>query len=57
MIAYKCDRCGAYYDTDTYTSDYIIYKYGNAVDMCPNCKRELDDFMNGGEDNAIEVVE
>ena len=58
MIAYKCDRCSKYYDNN----DAYMYKYllcdmtRNPIDLCPDCRTEVDNFIEGVKDNAIEEV-
>ena len=50
-FAKKCDRCGAYHDGRIYEIEMKPMCYMNEVDedfdLCPECKREFDDFMNG----------
>lgn len=55
--AYKCDRCGAFYDNhvlrfhfddDTYFG--LLLSEGcsvsKPVDLCPDCLKAFDDFIN-----------
>lgn len=55
MEAFKCDRCGAYYDradipfTDGINPRKVYEVYGateRKLDLCPNCIKELTTFMN-----------
>lgn len=48
--AYKCDRCGAYYDTDIPVNELsIVYRYGYTTDhkynLCEKCGNELVKFF------------
>lgn len=52
--AYRCDRCQKYYQTIGYTGpDYCICralghnKAGIKVDLCPDCNKKLDEWMDG----------
>ena len=49
MKAYKCDRCRKYYEDDGREKKYYItaapsWQEG-IKDLCPECQRELNDFM------------
>ena len=50
-LARKCDRCGAYHDGRIYEIEISPMCYLNETheefDLCPDCKNEFDDFMNG----------
>lgn len=50
--AYKCDRCGAYYDEET-TGEYNITETkmigAREQDLCDECQDDLDEFMDGAE--------
>lgn len=49
MNAYRCDRCGKYYD-DT-TGMQILIKNGaiglpdDVLDLCPECKRTVEQWL------------
>lgn len=54
MKAYKCDRCGALFETNNNYPKYRAEKYETddnspweykKVDLCPSCLIELDRFM------------
>lgn len=60
--AYKCDRCGKLYDLSTednygvctlkcqaWTVDNIEYIPDRKLDLCPDCRNELDEWMNKGK--------
>lgn len=51
--ARKCDRCGGYYDQYDVREglDVIEHKPLHDVlsDLCPCCKKDLEDFMNMGK--------
>ena len=50
MDAFKCDRCGGYYD-ERGEYELVVGKRssrGLAIsDLCPDCQSDLMDFMNG----------
>lgn len=59
MIAYKCDRCGKYYDETYFNTDtegFTINRYGNPIDLCDDCKNALIGFVKGGEDSAVKEI-
>ena len=42
--AFRCDRCGGFYsvhDRKYFVEDY----HGMNYDLCPNCSRELQEWM------------
>lgn len=43
MKAFKCDRCGNYYDKFTCNEDdlYIVHANKSTIDLCPECNDEL----------------
>jgi hypothetical protein len=44
--AKKCDRCFKFYDT-VFTDDKYRIKEGRSeVDLCPECSKLLQDWMN-----------
>lgn len=48
--AFKCNRCGKYYDHGGY-DDYIKIEYRSLVhlrewDLCPECTTKFLEFMN-----------
>ena len=54
MEAFKCDRCGKYYDAytvrDVYFKDevYEIFKegYNTPLDLCSECMHDLNNWVN-----------
>ena len=50
MKAYKCDRCRKYYEDDGHMKRFYIttskFTAGATEDLCPECQRELNDFMD-----------
>lgn len=42
MDAYKCDRCGVYFDEDDRT---VVYHDDITLDFCPNCFEDLKRFV------------
>lgn len=61
MEAFKCDRCGKYYDAYTvnygYFKDevYVIFKESNdtRLDICDECMHELKNWFNDGRKPRI----
>lgn len=65
MIAFKCDRCGVYYDkhglSHSDNTEYAVNgrfitltdQYHRNVDLCPECYEKFISFMknNTGYDN------
>lgn len=57
--AYKCDRCGAYYDCSV-TGEITTrrYDWGNAQrehdDLCEDCTRQLKEWFDAGKKEVIE---
>lgn len=53
--AYKCDRCGNYYQQIGYLPpNYCVcrsngLKAGVKLDLCPDCGKVLEDWMDGKE--------
>jgi len=46
MEAFKCDRCGFYYDNDDHETTLLLVKSGRKfLDLCPNCYKALEQFM------------
>lgn len=47
MIAYKCDRCGRHYDTQT---DGMLFKAEGTdikqIDLCERCRESLENWLN-----------
>lgn len=55
--AFKCDRCGRYYEEHELESAFehlertltVVeeneYKYAENMDLCPNCTFDLDNFL------------
>lgn len=42
-----CDRCGAICKEDhNSTALYTLERYGEALDLCSECNKALNDFMN-----------
>lgn len=59
MIAYKCDRCGKYYDNTDFNIDtdgFTINRYGNPIDLCDDCKNDLIEFVKGGANVATKEI-
>lgn len=61
MKAYKCDRCGKYMDSTIhmFNFDYFVTRGNNpsttALDLCRDCMKELNDWMEkkeGEEDDS-----
>ena len=50
MDAYKCDRCGRYYDENRPWSKETLYlkrhKDGGILDLCENCNDSLTKWFN-----------
>ena len=49
--AFKCDRCGTYYDKDEadYNRPFLTKDYGPGyedIDLCPNCLKQLYDWWD-----------
>lgn len=43
MKAFKCDRCGSFYEKYSMTGEVIImYRNNYFVDICPACYEELN---------------
>lgn len=49
--AFKCDRCGKYYDKSTLDKGPRLYKNKNTtvLDLCEECKASLTDWLNHEE--------
>ena len=47
MEAFKCDRCGAYYDNDDHETSrlFLVKSSGRYLDFCPSCYKALGQFM------------
>lgn len=44
MKAYKCDRCGSYYDKYMFNNNglcLVVHPIQNPIDLCPECNNEL----------------
>lgn len=58
-LARKCDRCGTYHDGRLYKVTVeqmypsVEYCDDDLYDLCPDCKIEFDDFMNGVKPNDL----
>ena len=53
MKAYKCDRCGEFYDkeaTSIQSGNYYVLKNphnaSSKLDLCPKCQREINECMD-----------
>ena len=49
--AFKCDRCGRYYDNSTNYYKYNLSKYSEtgkylSFDLCNSCKDSLEEWMD-----------
>lgn len=52
MRAYKCNRCGKYYDDRQDSGPYITFRpklSGVAEDLCLECEEELRQWWMAGE--------
>ena len=49
--AFKCDRCGKYYDKSTLDTGLTLCKSKNTriLDLCKECKASLTDWLNHEE--------
>ena len=59
VIAYKCDRCGNYYDNTDFKTDiegFTINSFGNPIDLCDDCKKDLIEFVKGGDYLATKEI-
>ena len=49
MKAYRCDRCGKYYEDNGCSRKYYVttlkFTTGCVKDLCPECQAGLNDFM------------
>lgn len=48
MKAYKCDRCGRFYN-EPVGQNFIVTKQGdvvNMLDLCPKCYNELSNWLD-----------
>ena len=52
MNAYKCDRCGKYYDDSTSLIGPTLYKSKNTrmFDLCEECKASLTRWLTSVTD-------
>lgn len=49
--AFRCDRCGGYYDKSTKYYKYNLSKYSetgkyHSFDLCNSCKDSLEEWLN-----------
>lgn len=54
MDAKKCDRCGKLYARYDAVPDLSLIKYvhpfgDSRIDLCPDCQKMLEDFLNKKE--------
>lgn len=58
MQVWKCDRCSKYYDNnDIYMDRHLLCDTSrNPIDLCPDCRAELNKFVEGVTINAVEEV-
>lgn len=54
MKAFKCDRCGKFYD-QYINSAYKISKNAYALDLCPNCLSQLNIFVE--EPDRVNIID
>ena len=45
MEAFKCDRCGEYYDSDKHEKKHLVIEEERILDFCPDCYKALEQFM------------
>ena len=50
--AFKCDRCGNYYDPQSCLEDEFVICKSNLVkaDICPLCKAKFDAWFNAAKE-------
>ena len=53
--AYKCDVCGKLFTRDC-VPDITIHRYyhgygAERYDLCPDCQKELETWLNQGKEN------
>lgn len=51
MQAFKCDRCGEYYD-ENLINDFnynVVNKLGTPIDLCTSCRYDLEKFIDDGK--------
>lgn len=50
MKAYKCDRCGCYYDLNDLPSSIPnitpAFREGIDLDLCPDCIRDFEEWLH-----------
>ena len=56
MKAYKCDRCGKFFEKDNgqKTSFFITAFNPHGLDLCPNCNAELQAWIANGKEQLQE---
>lgn len=63
MRAYKCDRCGKFFErydgqgTGKFFNVTRMLMSGSGLDLCPNCNAELQVWVANGKDDDEEEVE
>ena len=59
--ANKCDRCGKLYERKISHDSYRIVKIlpytEDRIDLCEDCQRELEEFMNQSKTQIINMEE
>ena len=59
MRANKCDRCGKLFEREQISVpdiriEHYVHPYGgNWLDLCPDCQRELENWLNNKSFNRI----
>ena len=60
MRAYKCDRCGNYFDEESgslYLAEPVqTIPTKKFLDICPVCQKELDDWFEEGREASDESL-
>lgn len=53
MKAFKCDRCGDYYDDQREGEDvFVLARMDEELDLCPRCYAKLNGFFQDGQKEA-----
>ena len=52
MKAYKCDRCGSYYDKYVFNNDglCLVHPSQKPIDLCPECNNELSKWYKNEQE-------
>lgn len=61
--AYKCDRCGRYYEGRSSIKNYVIQDFRNrdgdmchAVDLCPECRDRMNEIIDKFLDQGVDWI-